>query len=237
MLGLKRTDGNLMFLYAVYLAALSVGNVLDDSWIILFGMTLPASVLAYPITLLVLCIICELWTASDAARLALLGMGMKFVGIVLLGLAQLFTLFPEYSTQRGLWNLLGLSFWEVSGQMVLGTSVRFWTASLISFPCAQMMGVTVFSAMRNRHVRRTGGPWGGRWLRYLGGSLAGETVEVILFLTMIMLPDWNATATDVARQMYARGVMTVAWLPVFYALTWRRRKNRCLTYPKSTYGR
>ena len=45
MMGLQRTDGNLMFLYALFLAALSVGNVLDNSYMYLLGYTLPASAL------------------------------------------------------------------------------------------------------------------------------------------------------------------------------------------------
>ena len=224
MLGLKKTDGNLMFLYAVYLSAIFVGNVLDNSYVHLFDRILPASILAYPLTCLVVCIICELWTREDAGRVVLLGLSIKFVGVVLLGLAQLFRVFPDYGAQRELWEILGTSFWEASEHMVLGKTARFWTASIISFPCAQLMCVGVFSAIRDWHIRRTGGPWGGRWFRYLCGCLAGEFCEIAIFLTLILAPAWHLIRYDIENQMYVRGVFTLAQLPVFYALTWRRRK-------------
>ena len=214
-----------MFLYAVYLAALSLGNVLDNGYVVLFGATLPASVLAYPLTFLVANIICELWTRDDAVRVVLLGLSVKFVGIVLLGLAQLLTIFPDYGAREELWRLLGTSFWEVSGHMVLGETVRFWTASLISFPCAQLADIAVFTAIRTRHIWRTGGPWGGRWVRYLGGALTGEAVEILVFLLLILAPDWEAVKINTISHIYARSIMTLMSLPLFYMLTWRRRPN------------
>lgn len=225
MLGLKKTDGNLMFLYAAYLAALSIGNVLDNSFVFLFGCVLPASVLAYPLTLLTLCVICELWGRGDAARLVLLGLGMKFVGVVLLGLAQAVKIFPDYGARRELWSILGTSFWEVSGHMILGKDVRFWTASIISFPIAQLTGLWVFDRMLRRRVERTGAAWGGRWARYLCGCMAGEAAEITLFLLMILAPDWRLFKIDMARQIYVRGIFTLMWLPTYYALTWRRRRK------------
>lgn len=224
-MGVKRTDGNLMFLFAVYLAALSLGNVLDDSYVVLFGAALPASVLAYPLTFLMANIICELWGRDDAVRVMILALSTKFIGVILLGLAQLVAIFPDYGARKELWGILGTSFWEVSGQMVLGNTVRFWTASLISFPCAQLANICVFTAIRNRHVIRTGGPWGGRWVRYLCGALVGEAVEVLVFLALILAPNWEAMQTDIIAQMNARGAMTLMTLPLFYILTWRRRAN------------
>ena len=100
MLGVRRTDGNLMLLYATYIAALSTGNVLNNNYMFLLGYTMPASVLAYPITLLVADVICELWTQEDAARVVLLGLAEKFIGIILLGLSTLINIFPRYGAGR-----------------------------------------------------------------------------------------------------------------------------------------
>ena len=224
-MGVKRTDGNLMFLFAVYLAALSLGNVLDDSYVVLFGSALPASVLAYPLTFLMANIICELWGRDDAVRVMILALSMKFIGIVLLGLAQLVAIFPDYGARKELWGILGTSFWEVSGHMVLGNTVRFWTASLISFPCAQLANIWTFTAIRNYHISRTGGPWGGRWVRYLCGALVGEAVETLMFLALILAPDWEAVKINAISHMHARSMMTLMSLSLFYMLTWRRRPH------------
>lgn len=223
MLGLRRTDGNLMFLYAVYMATLSVSNVLDNSYVFIFGHTLPASVLAYPLTFLVLNIIRELWEEKYASRAVLLGLSMKFVGIVLLGLSKLMNVFPDYGVRWELWSTLGTSFWEASTQMVLGRDFSFWTVSLITFPIAQFANVWIFDALLNRHIRRTGAPWGGRWVRYLCGALAGEVTEVTLFMVLAFAPDWGGIWWNIQCQLYVRGILTLETLPLFYALTWRRR--------------
>lgn len=224
MLGVKRTDGNLMFLYAVYLAALSVANVLDNSYVFIFGHTLPASVLTYPITLLVANVIRELWEEKYASRVVLLGLSVKFVGIVLLGLSQLLTVVPDYGMRWELWRILGTSFWEVSEQWVLGRDFRFWTVSILTFPIAQFANVWVFDTLLTRHIRRTGGPWGGRWVRYLTAAMVGETAEVLLFLVLAFAPNWANIWRFTQQQMLVRTVFTFGTLPVFYILTWRRRR-------------
>ena len=222
-MGVKRTDGNLMFLYAAYLAALSVGNLMDGKYILFLGMTLPASVLAYPVTLLVSCVISELWTRDDAYRLVILALSIKFLGVVLLGAAQVMTLFPDYGARHDLWGILGTSFWDVAGSFALGTDIRFWGGSIVSFALAQSAGIWAFNAVRDRHIRRRGSPWGGRWFRYLVGTLTGECTETLIFLILAFAPAWNRIWTDTVLQMYARGTLTLMCLPFFYILTWRRR--------------
>ena len=223
MLGVKRTDGNLMFLYAVYLASLSVANVLDNSYVFIFGHTLPASVLTYPITLLVANVVRELWEEKYASRVVLLGLSVKFVGIVLLGLSRLLNVIPDYGMRWELWRILGTSFWEVSEQWVLGRDFRFWTVSIISFPIAQFVNVWLFDLLLARHIRQTGSPWGGRWSRFLTAAMAGEATEVLLFLVLAFAPNWEGIWRFTCQQMEVRTVFTLFSLPVFYALTWRRR--------------
>ena len=229
MMGLQRTDGNLMFLYALFLAALSVGNVLDNSYFFFMGYLFPASVLAYPMTFLVTSTICELWEEKYASRLVLLGLSIKFLGVVLLGLSQLIKIFPDYGARKELWSILGTSFWEVSGHMVLGRTLRFWTSSMITFPVAQFVGIWVFCKVMERHIQKAGSAWGGRWSRYLAGALAGEITEVMLFMTLTFASEWtdlfgHKYQQACLQQIYVRLWLTFLSLPVYYALTWRRKQ-------------
>lgn len=214
-----------MLLYAVYIASLSVGNILDDSYIFIFGHTLPASVLSYPLTFLVANIIRELWEEKYASRLVLLGLSVKFVGIVLLGLSQLLTVVPDYGPRWELWRILGTSFWEVSEQWMLGRSFRFWTVSMLTFPIAQFVNVWLFDLLLTRHVQRTGSLWGGRWVRYLTAAMAGEAAEAVLFLVLAFAPSWENIWRFTQAQMLVRTVFTLGTLPLFYAMTWRRRQR------------
>lgn len=227
MIGVKRTDSNLMFLYAAYLAALHVGNTLDSNYTFLFGMILPASVFAYPATLLLLCVISELWTREDAQKLVVLGLSTKFIGIIFLGLVRVFDVVPNYviEAKRELWELLGTSLWEVSGQLVLGKNIRFWTVSIVSFCIAQSFCVDIFNLLLRRHKMKHGSPWGGRWLRYLTAALSGECLEVVLFITLSFFPQWDYIWKNIVRHVYVRSIFTFCTLPLFYMITWRHRRR------------
>ena len=226
MPGVKRTDGNLMMLCAVYLAALFIANSGSSKFVIILGHTLPSSTIMYPMTLMVLCVISELWDRRETYRLVMLGLSTKFVGVVLLGLAQLcFRTFPRYGGRHDLWWILGTSIWDVSGRMVLGSDIRIWATSIVSFALAQFSGATAFNALRDRHIRKHGGPWGGRWLRYLAGSMTGELVEVLVFMALCYPSDLVNVPMICVIHLYVRGALTLALMPVFYILTWRRRGN------------
>ena len=223
MLGVKKTDSNLMFLYAVYLAAIFLSNLTYGQQAIFFGILLPAAGMTYPISLLTLCVICELWRRGEAYKLVFLALSIKFMGIVMLGTSQLFINLPRYGIKNELWWILGASLWRASDMMILRKDIRLWAAALVSFTCAQAGCVWVFHAIYDRHVKRTGSPWGGRWARYLGAAMAGEMIETVVFLTLVLAPDWGRVWSGVKWHVYMRGILTLAGLPVFYLVTWRRR--------------
>ena len=225
MLGVKKTDGNLMFLYAVYLSSLFLSNMTNGQQVYFFGMMLPAASMTYPVSLLTLCVICELWRREEAYKLVFLALSIKFMGIVMLGTSQLFINLPRYGIRNELWWILGVSLWRASDMMILGRDLRFWTAALVSFTFAQAGCVRVFHVIYDRHVRKTGSPWGRRWARYLGAAMAGEMAETLIFLGLTFAPEWERFWEGVKWHACVRGILTLAGLPVFYLATWRRRKR------------
>lgn len=226
MMGVKRSDENLMFLYATYLATLFIANSVSNEYAQFLGTTMPISSLVYPITFLITCVICELWESEDSYRLIVLGLFIKFIGIVFLGLAQLIAEFPDQNAQQELWSVLGVSFGKVSGRFILDSNVRFWAGSLVSFMCAQYLTIRIFSAVLNAHIRKHGNSWGGRWIRYLTAVLIGELVETIIFTVLTFAPDWNTVYVEALYRIYARIIISFAGLIPFYSLTWRRRYKK-----------
>ena len=225
MIGVKRTDGNLMFLYAVYLSSLFLSNMTNGQQVCFLGMMLPAASMTYPISMLTLCVVCELWRREEAYKMVFLALSIKFIGIIMLGLSQLFINMPRYGIRNELWWILGVSLWRASDMMILGRDIRFWTAALVSFTFAHVGCVLVFHVLYDRHVKKTGDPWGGRWARYLCAAMAGEMTEAATFLGLIFAPDWERFGESMKWHAYVRGILTLAGLPVFYLATWRRRKR------------
>lgn len=229
-MGVRRTDGNLMFLYSIYLSALSVGNMMDRGMIALVGFMLPASVLFYPITLLVLCIVHELWTEDEAYKLALLGVSTKFLGIVFLTASSLIIRQPIFAvatanSDDSILNLFAESLKASGGRWVIGTSLRMWTGSMLSFVIAQLSSVWAFGKVYNNHVAKRGSPWGGRWWRYLVSCFVGEALELTLFTLFVFAPNWDDIQGNVPGHIVARIILTLVGLIPYYILTWRNRRR------------
>lgn len=224
-MGVRRTDGNLMFLYAVYLAALSMGNLMDRSMMSVFNYPLPASVAIYPITLLVLCTICELWSTDDAYKMVMLGVSTKFLGIIMLTLSGFFASPPIIGVAPNLpGTMFASALHAAGGRWVIGTSLRAWAGSMVSFALAQTSAVYMFSFIYRRHVRKKGSPWGGRWFRYLVGSLTGEYVELSLFILFIFAPKWDQMQGAIWMHVVVRFFITLFSILPYYAITWRTRR-------------
>ena len=230
-MGVRRSDGNLMFLYAVYLAALSIGNLMDRGFISLIGYPLPASIVFYPITIVVLCTICELWASDDAYRLVFLGMSAKFIGIILLTLSGFVT--TQRSVTYFTWadpgfnkllTLFGASLKNIGDRWVIGTSLRMWAGSLLSYSIAQLMAVWTFEFAYNNHVKRTGSPWGKRWYRYTVSSLVGHGLEYFLFTALAFAPKWGKVLDAFPAHIILRLIAIAIGLIPYYVLTWRTRR-------------
>ena len=228
-MGVKRTDGNLMFLYAFYLAALSVGNVMDRSMMSILGWSVPASVLPYPITLMILCTICELWTTDEAYKLVMLGISAKFLGIIMLTLSGVVTTTPIIgvlaeagSTSYGLFRS---ALRSVGGRWVLGTSLRSWAGSMLSFAVAQALTVFMFNLVYENHVRKNGSPWGRRWWRFIVACMAGQFTDLGLFTVFCFYPNFDQIGGDMVAHIYWRIVLTLVYLLPYYVITWRTRRR------------
>lgn len=230
-MGVRRTDGNLMFLYALYLSALSIGNLMDRGMVALSGFMLPASVLFYPITLLVLCIVNELWTEDEAYKLALLGLSTKFLGIIFVTLASIITRQPilavtAANTSDSILNLFAESLRASGGRWIIGTTLRMWSGSIVSFAIAQLSSVWAFGKVYEYHVAKCGSPWGGRWVRYLVSCIVGETLELGLFTLLVFAPNWSDIQGNIPGHITARIVLTIIGIIPYYALTWRTKRRR-----------
>lgn len=231
-MGFRRSDGNLMFLYALYMAALSIGNLLDSGFVSVIGYPLPASLLLYPITILVLCIICELWTSDEAYRLVFLGISAKFIGIILLTLSELlsapsaitYTMLANPDAIR-LANLFGMAFKNIGDRWVIGTSLRMWTGSLLSYSIAQFSTIWTFNWAYTRHVQKVGSPWGKRWYRYGLSSIVGHTLEYILFTFLVFAPKWELVSDAFLAHIFFRVVAIFIGVIPFYIITWRTRRS------------
>ncbi|MDD6209744.1 MAG: queuosine precursor transporter [Bacteroidales bacterium] len=154
-----------LIITVVFCTCLLLSNILEVKLVRLFGVTLTAGVLVFPITYLLNDVVAEIWGFRKARLIIWLGFLMNFFSVGLF----LFSVWLPYP-----------SFWD--GQeayaKVLGFTPRIAIASLIAFTVGSYLNALVMSKMRIRHKERYFS------LRAIVSTLVGESFDSIVFFAI-----------------------------------------------------
>ncbi len=122
-----------LFLSGIFITALVLGNIIGTTkFVTVFGLTVPAGVLAYPFTFLATDLICELYGKARAQTLVWTGFAMNFF---MLGLMTLGHLAPDASGISG-----ATSTFESVYKFMVGNVL----ASMFAYLVAQSVDVHLF---------------------------------------------------------------------------------------------
>tara|TARA_Y100000817_G_scaffold77387_2_gene59532 strand:+ start:2201 stop:2854 length:654 start_codon:yes stop_codon:yes gene_type:complete len=165
---LKFKEKLFLFLSAIFLTALVLGNIIGTTkFVTFYFFTVPAGVLAYPFTFLATDLICELYGKKRAKFLVIVGFTMNFF---MLGLMTLGHLLSDANGVSG-----GTSVFESVYKFMIGNVI----ASMIAYLIAQTVDVNLFHFWKNltkgKHL----------WLRNIfstTGSQLIDTVSILLIL-------------------------------------------------------
>ena len=165
-------DKLFLFLSGIFLTALVVGNIVGTTkFVDVFGLIVPAGVLAYPFTFLATDLICELYGKKRAQTLVWVGFMMN---VFLLGLMSLGHFLPDVSGVSG-----AASTFESVYTFMVGNVI----ASMIAYLIAQSVDVHVFHfwkrLTKGRHL----------WLRNNGSTIFSQLIDTISILTILYLAD------------------------------------------------
>jgi len=161
-----------LFLAGIFLTALVLGNIIGTTkFVNVFGLTVPAGVLAYPFTFLATDLICELYGKKRAQTMVWIGFFMNFFMLFLMTLGHFL---PDASGISGASSI----FEEVYAFMV-GNVI----ASMIAYLVAQTVDVHLFHfwkrLTKGKHL----------WLRNNASTVFSQLVDTISILTILYLAD------------------------------------------------
>lgn len=161
-----------LFLCAIFLTSLVVGNVIGTTkFVNIWGLMVPAGVLAYPFTFLATDLICELYGKKPAQSLVWIGFIMN---VFMLGLMTLGHILPDASGVSG-----ALSTFEEVYRFMIGNVI----ASMIAYLTAQFVDVQLFHfwkrLTKGRHL----------WLRNNGSTTLSQLIDTISILTILYIAD------------------------------------------------
>ncbi len=169
---MKKTPQNLILLNVLFVTSLVTSNVLSGKIVLLFGaLTVPAAVVAYPLTFLMTDVIGEIWGKQEANRTVLYGIACQLLSLLMIGLAILLPVAPFADNQAAFTSVLGSTF-------------RVVAASLIAYLCSQTWDVWAFHRIRDAYIRRHGSVKGGRWIWNNGSTMTSQLIDTAVFITL-----------------------------------------------------
>ena len=208
-------DRAFIILLSIFAAGITIASVLANKIISVFGLFMPAGILAYSITFICTDVISEIWGKQRANQTVLGG----FVAIVaVLILIQISLYWPK----APFWNN------EAAFQSILGSTTRIMVASVVAYLVSQFHDVWAFHFWKkktnDRHL----------WLRNNLSTAVSQFLDSFIFITIAfygVTPIWPL----ILGQWIIKIVIALLDTPVVYLVVWAIRNNSRDRLAKAEY--
>ena len=200
-----------LLLSGIFLTSLVLANIIGTTkFVIVFGLTVPAGVLAYPLTFLATDLICELYGKKRAQALVWVGFAMNFF---MLGLMMLGHYLKDASGISG-----ATSTFESVYEFMIGNVI----ASMIAYLIAQSVDVKLFHFWKNltkgKHL----------WLRNNLSTVVSQLADTTAIMTILYMANNLGTSIqsigDLVGLIFASYIFKVFVAlfdtPLFYIGVW-----------------
>jgi uncharacterized integral membrane protein (TIGR00697 family) len=194
-----------IILLSIFVGSITIASVLANKIINVFGLFVPAGVLAYSMTFLMTDAISEIWGKETAKRTVFGG----FIGLIaVLLLIQISLVWPK------------APFWkqEAAYQTIMGSTSRIIIASFIAYLVSQFHDVWAFhfwkTITRGRHL----------WLRNNFSTAVSQFIDSSLFITVAfygVMPVWPL----IWSQWLVKLAIAFLDTPIIYGIVWLLRKK------------
>lgn len=200
-----RHEKAFIVLLSVFAGSITIASVLASKIICIFGLFVPAGILAYSITFVCTDVISEVWGKARAEN-AVFG-GFAALAAVF-ALVQMSLLWPK------------APFWRDAEafQTILGSTSRIIVASFIAYLVSQYHDVWAFhfwrSKTRTRHL----------WLRNNLSTVVSQFLDSLVFIVIAfygVIPVWPL----IFGQWIIKCAIAVLDTPVIYLMVWLLRRS------------
>ncbi len=203
---MRKTDKNLLLLNGIFVTSLVISNVMSSKIVAIGPLTVPAAVVAYPLTFLMTDVIGELWGKKEAGSTVRLGFICQILSLVLIALGMALPVASFADNQAAFASILGSTF-------------RVTAASMIAYLCSQSWDVWVFHRVRERYIQRHGSIRGGRWIWNNLSTMTSQLIDTALFIVLAFWGTVPNILTMILSQYAVKFVYAALDTLPFYLLT------------------
>ena len=203
---MRKTEKNLMLVNAIFVTSLLIANVVSSKIVSFWGLTVPAAIVAYPLTFLMTDVIGEIWGKEEANKTVKLGFICQMISLALIGCAILLPVAPFADNQSQFTAILGSSF-------------RVVFASMIGYLVSQSWDVWIFHKIRDAYIAKHGSTKGGRWIWNNASTMTSQIIDTAIFITIAFIGVVPNIWTMILSQYLVKFVYALLDTPFFYLLT------------------
>jgi uncharacterized integral membrane protein (TIGR00697 family) len=202
-----RKEAAFLILAGIFLVSLVVANLITAKLFVLFGVTLAAGIIPYPVTFLATDLICEVYGQKRANLLVFVGFLLSLYVLLILKLGQHVEPFEPANVQR-------------EYEVIFGQSARAIFASMVAYLVAQLVDVRLFHFWK----RKTKGKH--LWLRNNASTMFSQLVDTILVISILFwgqLPTSTLIEIMVASYLFKISIAAVDTPFFYFGTAWLKR--------------
>jgi uncharacterized integral membrane protein (TIGR00697 family) len=183
----------------LFITCLIASNIIAVKLISVFGLTLPAAIIIFPISYILGDVLTEVYGYRQARRVIWLGFFCNLIVVAAVTLGQL---------------LPAASFWDgqAAYERILGYTPRILAASFLAYLVGEFANSFVLAKMKIA----TNGRW--LWTRTIGSTVVGQGLDSLVFITLAFLGTIPLTAlvSAILTQWLAKSIYEAAVTPLTY---------------------
>lgn len=203
---MKKTERNLILLNCVFVVSLIVANIVSSKIVMLGWITVPAAIVAYPLTFLMTDVIGEIWGKEEANRTVRVGFVCQIISLIMIALSIVLPVAPFANNQSEFTSIMGSSF-------------RVVFASMIAYLCSQSWDVFFFHKVRNWYIAKHGTTKGGKWIWNNGSTMTSQIIDTAIFITIAFYGTVPNIFVMILSQYLIKFIYAALDTPFFYFLT------------------
>jgi uncharacterized integral membrane protein (TIGR00697 family) len=188
-----------VLLTAVFVTCLIIANIVAVKLVTIFGLTVPAGIVIFPISYICGDVLTEVYGYRRARQVIWIGFGCNLLAVIAIWAGQI---------------LPGAGFWDAQAayERILGFTPRLLLASF----CAYLIGEFANSFVLAKMKIWTEGRF--LWARTIGSTVVGEGLDSLIFVTIAfwgIIPTEALLMSIVAQWLFKTGYEALA-TPITY---------------------